>query len=702
MTTMNFKTLAALMPLQAMRDQAWAQTCDLTERHDVPNDDSVPEDLRDRIGFYWKTASGYRIAGRLLPSDLLQGSPSAAIPVFLTVGVFLVLLSVLVAGLGGKVQVIAQLISLVYLVLVLQVVGLGFFLLTLLGLAATAIGSFLPIPMVGAIGPNVGMLLIAVLPWLYTRILSRERAHKLALNGTSNAHEDGGELRSSHSEARVIQAENAASDTTPFIKLGTARGTFHSLMDGYAPDPGLPFGLSCKDLSTHLVVFGATGTGKTSGVLRPVAQTYLESGYGGALILDGKGQLAAEFSNYKDYLLVEPGMCQLGLMEGLEPEDVVQAISSINSGPADGDNQFFVSSGRQMLLAAAVILREVNKVSPATYPWTFQLLNEFLDTMVNPERAREYIDYLKDRPQNQGLLSDAIQYYKTKVPQMDERTRGNILSTCAAWLAPLMSHPKTLPWTAVEKGVDVTCCLRGGIVGVNVPANEYGDAGAIITALVKTRIFTAVRRRKADWQRNGVDKPMLMLVDEAQAVIGKAELDIFPVARSLGLMGVYATQSVDEFYGRFGEHQALALLNNFRSFVTFSSSASTIEWVMNRTGHTSTRMKTYKTGRADAGFAAQLAAGSPVFDTDHPDRKHMRAFARDHVGGVWSVAKQGLSQLGGMRIDLDYTTGYEEVQQPLLTHERADAYLAAPQHAVMQVMRAGVRRRDIVRTEPRF
>lgn len=700
---MNFITLAALMPLQIMRDKAWEQTCDLTERHDVPNDDSVPEDLRDRIGFFWKTSNGYRISGRLLPSDMLQGSPSAAVPVFLTIGVFLVVLSVLLAGLGSKAQLIGQLLSLLYLVAVWQIVGFFFFFLSLLGIGAAALSNTLPLPGLNLIGPNIGLLFLVFLPWLYARATGKERAHKLAINGTTNAHEDGGELSSSHQEARYIQAHAAIADTMPFIRLGTARGTFHTLMDGYAPDPGLPFGLTCKDLSTHLVVFGATGTGKTSGVLRPLAQTYLASGFGGALILDGKGQLAAEFSNYPGYLLVEPGLCDLGLLEGLEAEEVVQAISSVQCGSEQGENQFFISNGRQMMLAASVILRECNKISGEQFPWTFHMLSVVLDKMCNLDDAKIYTDFLRKQGLNHGLLSDAIHYYSVKVPQMDERTRANILSTCASWLAPLMSHPKTLPWTRVEKGVDVTQCLRGGIVGVNVPASEFGDAGLIITSLVKARIFTAVRRRKADWQQNGVDKPMLMLVDEAQAVIGKLELDIFPVARSLGLMGVYATQSIDEFYGRFGEHQALALLNNFRSFVMFSSSSSTTEWAMQRIGSTNTRIKTYKAAQADPGFAAKLAAGSPVFDAGHPDRKLMRRFARDQVGGLWSVAKKGLSSISGFQeIDLDYTTGFNEVQQPLLTPERADAYLAAPRHAVMQVMRAGVRRRDIVKTEPCF
>lgn len=702
---MKIKTLAALLPIEDMRRTAWEETCDLTERHDVPKGDGVPPDLRDIIGFFKNTKNGYRISGRLLPSDLLQGSPSSSVPLLLTFAAVIGVLGILLGELGAWTRYVVIPISVVYLIS-LAIVG-GFILAFLTAIIFTiAMGSsFVPgLPSGVAIGQNIGVFILAFLPLGYEWWTRTSRVHKLAKRGTEIAHEGTGEFASSHVSARRIQAENAQSDGSPFLTLGTATGAFHHVQDPYAPDPGLTMGLSCKDLSTHMVVFGATGTGKTSGVLRPVANAYLDSGYGGAIVLDGKGQLAEEFKSRPNYVFIEPGSSPLALLEGLEPADIVQAIVSLQESNNGGENgSFFVSSGQQMLLAAAVIACEMEKAVPEKYPLTFEFLYALLDRLSDKEQAGKYSAYLKARSMGNHLLLDAIQYYDVKLPQMDERTRSNVLAVCTSWLSPVMSHPKIREWAKLSKGVDVTVCLRGGVVGINVPASEYGEAGKLITALVKARIFRAIRRRPSNWKDNGVDKPILMVVDEAQAVVGRMELDVFPVARSLGLMGLYATQSIDEFMGKFGENQALALLNNFRSFVIFSSSEATYQWAMSRIGTSIVTQPKTNALSADAAFGAKLAAGSPVFDRDHPNRKQMRVLARDGVGGLWSVAKTGFTLISGdSPIDLDYETSVESMEAPILTPARASANLATPFQAVAQVMRGGVFRRDVIKVTPSF
>lgn len=704
---MRFQTLGALIGMQRIRDAAWDETCDLTERHDVPRGDDVPADLRDVMGFFWKTRNGYRVSGRLLPSDMLQGSPSAALPLILVLGSMLGCLSLVLGGSHGWASYVVTPLFLIYLAIVYQLFGLAMCLIMFLGVGVAIGSNWVPLPRYLVGGEYVALVLVAFAPRWYADRVSSDRAHKLAQYGTSVTQADTGMLTDLHMEPRRLQFENATHDATPFIRIGTATGFFRAFMDGYAPDPGLPFGLTCADLSTHFAVFGKTGTGKTSGLLRPIANAFLASGYGGALILDGKGQLAREFKGrFEDYLLVEPGDdCQLALIEGLEPEDVVQTLASVrgSDSKADGgENGFFVNSGRQLLLYVAIVVREMNRIDAARYPWTFSALVQMLNAMVMPETSKRYVDVLAAQDGKSPMLRDAIAYFRVQLPAMDERTRANIAATCSAWLAPVMSHPKVRPWASLSTGVDVTRCLRGGLVGVNAPATEYGDAGAVITAMVKARIFAAVRRRAADWSRNGTDKPILMLVDEAQAVVGRAEQELFPVARSLGLIGVYATQSVDEFYERFGEHGALALLNNFRSFAVFDSSEKTFEWASRHLGWSEVRQQRFRSGHSDPGMAARLAAGSPIFDPEHPDREYMKGLARDRVGGMWSVVKGALQIVQGKEADinLDVETEFSHRVEPLLSVERADAYLAAPGMAVVQVQRGQVRRRDVVRLNP--
>lgn len=64
------------------------------------------------------------------------------------------------------------------------------------------------------------------------------------------------------------QIERAMSEKSSFINLGTATDLFAERRDPYSPaQAGMPFGLSVGDLSTHMLVLGQTGTGKTAAVI---------------------------------------------------------------------------------------------------------------------------------------------------------------------------------------------------------------------------------------------------------------------------------------------------------------------------------------------------------------------------------------------------------------------------------------------------
>jgi hypothetical protein len=343
------------------------------------------------------------------------------------------------------------------------------------------------------------------------------------------------------------------------------------------------------------------------GVLRPVANAYLDSGYGGAIVFDGIGQLTAEFKNRSNYVCIEPGSSSLALLEGLEPSDIVQALSPPQSS-SDGD---VVSSARKMLLSTAVIEFELERAVPEKYLFTFQFLYVLLDRLSDKEQAPKYTNYLKKRALDNHRLAEALQYFDVTLPQVDDKTRSSVLAVCKSWLSPIMHHPKITEWTKLSKGADVTTCLRGGVVGINLPASEYGDAGKLITALVKARIFRAVRQRPSNWKDNGADTPILMIVDEAQAV-------------------------VDEFIVKLGKDQALALLNNFRSFVLFATSEATYEWAMSRIGTGTAIASQPMVNAISANFATPFQAVAQVMRGGVIRRDVIKVTPSFNDGGIQS------------------------------------------------------------------
>ena len=54
-------------------------------------------------------------------------------------------------------------------------------------------------------------------------------------------------------------------------------------------------------------------------------------------------------------------------------------------------------------------------------------------------------------------------------------------------------------------------------------------------SLVKARVYRAARQRGSEWRKTAGQSACLMIVDEMQEILGKADTDMLPVARSLGL-----------------------------------------------------------------------------------------------------------------------------------------------------------------------
>ena len=601
----------------------------------------------------------------------------------------------------------------------------------------------------GRFWPLAGQLwwlaLGCAMPWFFGHRTWRATMLKLGTQGQRATIESSGPMVFQHIEARRLQVENAKRDTTALVPLGTARGVLTKKMDGYAPDEGLPFVVSVQDLDTHLSIFGAPGTGKTSAVGRPLIVYYRgwrpggkckwQSPGGGLLVLDGKGGLPAEFLGMKGYTLIAPGHVingepvRLGLLEGLSPNDVVLAFDSVCRAGVkseSGSAKFFSSAARTMLRHCAVFVRvlvdaEIEQKgfeSPQrVYRWTLHDLHTFGlkaqgSTDQNKAHLSENIAYVKERcpeAKKVGILYDAITYLTVTLPAMDSETRANVWITLEEWLTPPMSHPDLLPWAHVEKGVSVEVVLRGGAVGVSLPSFKYGVAGALIQSLVKARVFASIRRRAdRDWRAEG-ETGVLIVCDEAHELAGAADLDFLPVSRSLGGKCCYLSQSWEGYSARFdGETPTNAFLSCFRSSLSFAASPETGKWIQRKLGTTWSLVYQALGGGVDFVGTARQAAEGPLDDDGHEGHRVFRSLVRRGAGSSRLPQKNGMTRndrgLDEADIDLSVNviTSAEWKLQPLLLDSEWDGYTAQPFVAVAEVMRGGVRRRDIIQCEPMF
>lgn len=184
---------------------------------------------------------------------------------------------------------------------------------------------------------------------------------------------------------------------------------------------------------------------------------------------------------------------------------------------------------------------------------------------------------------NANLIRQSLLYASRELPGFRTDLRSDLRATLSSWFTPVMRNKKLEPWTRLEKGCDILACLRGAVVGITLPETDYQKAGRIITTLAKKRIFNAIKNRPDDWKVSCPDqRPVLCIADEAQLLIGSGyhtdEAQMLSIARSLGLVCVYATQSVNEFYARMGDDAGKAFMANFVSWVVLRSVPATNEW----------------------------------------------------------------------------------------------------------------------------
>lgn len=685
--------------LDQIRTEAWAITVDCTTRHDVPAD--APEDLRDTAGWMDFTADGHLVSSRLLPEDVVQGIDEPQLDYDVTRHV----------AIATPALALASLLPVVGPVLAgAGVVGLGVHMYRrgggrhALTAVATAVGSALTLGLAlplatyfqsGARGNGA----------MATR-KRRGRAlidQSATLTGTSRF----ARQHAVNAEIRSVQVENTKRDGSAFIRLGTASGVFGRNLDPMAPDAGLPFGISAgADVSCHVFGFGMTGTGKTAGLARPVIRQWSDQNCGGLVVLDGKGHLPAEMSNIPDYQLIQPGKTQLALLEGLLAEDVV-AVLAANAEKGGDDGGFWLSSGESMLRHAAVMLEAAP--DKERFPWTVVSLQKLInDESYRKELITHVGETCAETVNAMGPLFLAAAYWLDEYPKMDAKTSSNVSATVNSWLSPLTGHRDLIAWAAAPTGFDVTSVLNGARIGVNCPSYLYGRAGNVVSALVKARIYRAIRRRDSDWSSDPSQKPVLLAMDECHLLLDRNDSDIVTVGRSLGIRILALTQGIDELISRLGSDPTYAMLNNFRSIVSFSSSKRTIEYVSARAGShlrsvTSLHDADKKANGVDYSVVERTTVYGPANNAGLRDAFDGESF------GLGDLAREGVTQVRSLlesTKERDTMRGSSStvgrILAPTCTPEEAEAHLARPWHAIAVIQRGGVPRRDVIKVAPIF
>lgn len=350
------------------------------------------------------------------------------------------------------------------------------------------------------------------------------------------------------------------------------------------------------DACQGVQVFGATGSGKTSGVMAWLLKACLRAGCGALLLTVKPGdrefyeQLARETGRSSDLILFGPGHGQTFnfLDAELSRTDrgagnvanlvrlfgtVIELADRGQRGGGRDEESYWKRTNQQLLTNALELL--VQAKGRITIPDLHRLVvsaptsNEQLQS--ETWRANSFcFECLREADakstgHHQQDLQLATDFFCLEWPHLSEKTRSIILSTLTSMLDILGRGIVRELLSATTTTVRPEMACDGKLVLIDMPIKLFGEAGLMVQTIWKHCFQMTLERR--DVIAN--PRPVCLVVDESHLLTSSEDALFQTTARSSRVITLYSTQSISNYLAAFGGDKAEAevhsLLGNLQS-----------------------------------------------------------------------------------------------------------------------------------------
>jgi len=382
-----------------------------------------------------------------------------------------------------------------------------------------------------------------------------------------------------------------------------------------------------RDAAEGVAVFGAIGSGKTSG-MKTLATAYLRAGMGGLvccakpdevelwkryaaeagrsgdLVLFGEG---GHGFNFLDYELRRQGMRGIGsvtecIMQIVEAEKVVMTSSG-------GGEPFWERSPRQLLnntlpllFAARGVIRMEDIVRfLGSAPQTPESLSD------KEWQARSFMYQVLRRamsepcaPIDQDDGRSITEFWQRQYATLDTRTRSNLLINLTTLLDRFLRGRMRDLFSRQTTVVPEETFGQGRIIVLAMPSLSWNEDGLIAQHIFKYMWQRAVLRRNT-LPQGYRKRPVFLWVDEAQYFVNKEDAKYQSTCRSSLGCTVYLSQSLPSYHAAMGGEKAKPtteqFLGNFVSKIFMSNTdPETNDWAARTIGRTLVIRRNFNTG----------------------------------------------------------------------------------------------------------
>ena len=367
------------------------------------------------------------------------------------------------------------------------------------------------------------------------------------------------------------------------------------------------------DALSGVCVFGATGSGKTSGPAKHLAYGYLSSGFGGLVlcakaeerpqweqwaaetgrtgdlrIIDGSGKYRYNFLEAEASRPGQGGGLTINIVAILD--EIAGAISKSQGSSEGGQgDKFWTDALHHMntnlvdlpifagLRVSLPLMRSIVNTAPQTLDqindlnWQTTSACAAILREADKETANASADIRAD-------FEECQNYWLQEYPVLSEKTRSIINLSFSMLARPLITRPLRRLFST-DTNITPEDTFDGKIIIVDLPVQEYRLAGRIANLAWKYCFQVAVLRRTPPTGRDCYLRPSFMWLDEAQNFVTNFDAQYQAVARSAGGCSVFLTQNRESYRRVLGNNDAVdSLLGNLQAKFFCQNSGPTNEW----------------------------------------------------------------------------------------------------------------------------
>lgn len=348
-----------------------------------------------------------------------------------------------------------------------------------------------------------------------------------------------------------------------------------------------------RDACEGVQIFGSSGSGKTSGSGRLLAQSYLRAGLGG-LVLTAKAEetelwrkYAEETGRSDDLLIINPQspyrfnfleqeLAHAGHGAG-QTENVLQLfltlaeVSRRSKAKSTSDNDAYWRDELQKLVGNAIdILRFADE--PVTLQNVHQIIRDAPQKLEDVENdsfgetsfciatakkatARQEAGLLPAI--DEGDFDDVVAYWSEEFPAMHARHRtsavGNFTGLSRRFLRGVL---RELFCTSTNFGPQD--CFDGKIIVLDMPLKTFNETGIFAQVLFKFCWQRAVERRRVDFN----SRPVFLWADESQFFVNEYDCQFQTTARGFRVATVFLTQNLPNYHYYLGADRSAEALTD--------------------------------------------------------------------------------------------------------------------------------------------